>query len=206
MKHLNDILNEGILDVDKNEEGMDDMVDRHQIWKDLTETYGPMLRGYDKFGCTVDNIAFDKKGRIIFVNWPMDTVDFDMQIDSMPDSVLKRGFGKFTKDVYVYGLWGAGTKGCKLSSLGFVTRSETKLSIRGGKVEFDECPKFNTISFYECFITNPMKLPKIQPKKCTITFNDGTVNNITYMWAREYFKTSDVHYGDYSDKIRISKY
>ena len=100
MKHLNDILNEGILDVDKNEEGMDDMVDRHQIWKDLTETYGPMLRDCDD--CTVDNIAFDKKGRIIFVNWPTNTIEFDMQIDGMPDSVLKRGFGKFTKDVEMW--------------------------------------------------------------------------------------------------------
>ena len=87
-------LKESILDNDI-EQKTDNMVELHQVWKDLTETYGPMLRGYDKFGCTVDNIAFDKKGRIIFVNWPMDTIDFDMQIDSMPDSVLKRGFGKF---------------------------------------------------------------------------------------------------------------
>ena len=130
-------LKESILD-NNLEQKTDNMVELYQVWKDLTETYGPMLRGYDKFGCTVDNIAFDKKGRIIFVNWPMDTIDFDMQIDGMPDSVLKRGFGKFTKNVDVYGLWGAGTKGCKLSSLGFITRSETRLSIRGGKVDFDK--------------------------------------------------------------------
>ena len=50
-------LKESILDNDI-EQKSDNMVELHQVWKDLTETYGPMLRGYDKFGCTIDNIAF----------------------------------------------------------------------------------------------------------------------------------------------------
>jgi hypothetical protein len=155
---------------------------------------------------SIKNIDFDKKGRIIFVNWPVKDIDFDMQIDGMPDSVLKRGFGEFKMDVNIYGAWGTGTRGCKLSSLGFITPSKSKLLLHGGKFEFDECPKFSNISFVECYITNPMRLPKVQPKKCNLIFNEGTVTNIAYWWAKEYFKTTDVHYGGYIDKLTVSKY
>jgi len=195
-------LKESILD-NELEQKTDDIVERHQIWKDLTETYGPMIRHWDILNLTVNNIAFDKKGRIIFVNLPFHELTFDMQIDGMPDSVLKRGFGEFKVNVHVYGAYGNGKGGCKLSSLGFITPSKTILSFHGSKIEFDVCPKFNQIDFWECYITNPMKLPKVQPKNCTLTFNEGTVSNITYYWAREFFKTSDV---DYGGKITVKKW
>lgn len=194
-------LKESILD-SNIEQRSDEVAERHQIWKDLTETYGPMIRHWDILNLTVDNIAFDKRGRIVFVNLPWKEIYFDMQIDGMPDSVLKRGFGEFKVDVNVCGAYGNGTKGCKLSSLGFITPSKTRLSLHGSKIEFDVCPKFKEIDFWECFITNPMKLPKIQPKNCKLSFNEGTVSNITYYWAREFFKTSDV---DYGGKIIVQK-
>lgn len=186
-------LKESILDSDI-EQRSDEVAELYQIWTDLTETYGNMIRKSDIIGASVKNIAFDKKGRIIFVNWPMDTVDFDMQIESMPDSVLKRGFGEFKVNVQVYGAYGNGIGGCKLSSLGFVTPSKTALSFHDGKLEFDVCPKFKKINFWDCFITNPMKLPKVQPKNCTLMFDSMTTSNITYWWSREFFKTSDVDY------------
>ena len=186
-------LKESILD-NELEQKSDDIAERHQIWKDLTETYGPMIRHWDILNLTVNNIAFDKKGRIIFVDRPMKSIEFDMMIDGMPDSVLKRGFGEFKVNVQVYGAYGNGIGGCKLSSLGFVTPSKTTLSFHEGKLEFDVCPKFKEIDFWDCFITNPMKLPKVQPKNCTLMFDSMTASNITYWWAREFFKTSDVDY------------
>lgn len=194
-------LKESILDSDI-EQRSDEAAELHQIWKDLTETYGSMIRHWDILNLTADNIAFDKKGRIIFVNLPWKEITFDMQIDGMPDSVLKRGFGEFKVDVRIYGAYGNGIGGCKLSSLGFITSSKTTLSFHNGKLEFDVCPKFKQIEFWECYITNPMKLPKVQPKNCTLVFNEGTVSNITYYWAREFFKTSDV---DYGGKITVKK-
>lgn len=194
-------LKESILDSDI-EQRSDDIVERHQIWKDLTETYGPMIRHWDILKLTVDNIAFDKNGRIIFVNLPWGEITFDMQIDSMPDSVLKRGFGEFKVDVSIYGAYGNGIRGCKLSSLGFITPSKSILSFHGGKFEFDICPKFKQIEFWDCFITNPMKLPKVQPKNCTLIFKEDTVSNITYYWSQEFFKTSNV---DYEGEITVKK-
>ena len=194
-------LKESILDNDL-EQKSDNMVELHQIWKDLTETYGSIIRHWDILKLTVDNIAFDKKGRIIFINLPWNKIEFDMQIDCMPDSVLKRGFGEFKVDVDIYGAYGNGKGGCKLSSLGFITPSKTILSFHGSKIEFDVCPKFKQIEFWGCFITNPMKLPKVQPKNCTLIFNEETVANIGYLWAQEFFKTSDVHYGG---KIVVDK-
>jgi hypothetical protein len=187
-------LRESILD-DDIEQRSDDAVELHKIWEDLTVTYGSMLKYWDIFGCTVDNIAFDKKGRIIFVNWPMREIEFDMQISGMPDSVLKRGFGEFKCNVSVQGMWGSSKGGTKLSSLGFVTPSKTELSIKNSKVEFDICPKFKEVQFWECFITNPMKLPKIQPKNCKLIFNEGTVSYIGCLWAKEFFKTDNVQFG-----------
>ena len=187
-------LKESILD-SNIEQRSDEVAELHQIWKDLTETYGSMIRHWDILKLTVDNIAFDKKGHIIFVNWPMNTIDFDMQIDGMPDSVLKRGFGEFNVNVNIYGAYGNGKRECKLSSLGFITPSKTKLAFHGSKIYFDACPKFKEIEFWECFITDPMKLPKTQPKNCTIMFNEGTVANIGYLWARDFFKTYDIEYG-----------
>lgn len=194
-------LKESILDNDL-EQKSDDIVERHQIWKDLTETYGSMIRHWDILKLTVDNIAFDKKGRIVFVNLPWKEITFDMQIDGMPDSVLKRGFGEFKVNVYVYGAYGNGRRGCKLSSLGFVTPSKTILSFHNSKIEFDVCPKFKQIEFLECFITNPMRLPKTQPKNCTLMFNERTVANIGYLWARDFFKADDIEYGG---KIVVTK-
>ena len=107
-------LKESILDGDL-ESKSDNKAELYQIWKDLTETYGPMIRNWDVYRCTVDNLSFDKKGRIVFVNWPMNTIDFDMQIDGMPDSVLKHGFGEFKTDVHVYGAYGNSKRGCELS-------------------------------------------------------------------------------------------
>lgn len=195
-------LKESILDNDL-EQKSDEVAERHQIWKDLTETYGPMIRHWDKYGCSVKNIDFDKKGRIIFVDWPMKNITFDMQIDGMPDSVLKRGFGKFKLPVKIYGAYGIGMRGCKLSSLGFVTPSKTSLSINSSKVEFDVYPKFSDITFNGCYISNPMRIPKVPPKKCQLIFDKETVANIAYWWAREYFKASDVLYGDYTGILTI---
>lgn len=201
MKHLNNTIKESIFD-DNIGENTDKLVELNQIWKDLTDTYGSMIRHWDVYGCSVKNIDFDKKGRIIFVDWPMKDIVFDMQIDGMPDSVIKRGFGEFKLPVKIYGAYGNSLGGCKLSSLGFITPSKTSLSINSSKVEFDVCPKFKEIDFWESFITNPMRLPKTQPKNCKITFNEGTVTNIAYWWAKEFFKTHDV---TYSGKIIVEK-
>ncbi len=187
-------LRESILD-DDIEQKSDNVAELHQIWEDLTVTYGSMIKYWDIYGCTVNNIAFDKKGRIIFVNWPMKDIEFDMQIDGMPDSILKRGFGEFKFNVKIYGMWGSSKGGTKLSNLGFVTPSKTELSIHSSKVEFDVCPKFKEIQFWECYITNPLKLPKVQPKNCKLSFNEGTVAYIGYMWAKEFFKTDNIQYG-----------
>lgn len=196
-------LKESILDSENDIiKSTEDEMELQQIWKDLTETYGNILRYSHMDLYSVKNISFDKKGRIIFVDWPLNVIEFDMQIDGMPDSVLKRGFGEFKLPVKIYGAYGNGRGGCKLSSLGFITPSKTSLSINSSKIEFDVCPKFKEIDFWESFITNPMRLPKIQPKNCKITFNEGTVSNITYMWAKEFFKTHDVAYGG---KIIVEK-
>lgn len=195
-------LKESILDNDI-EQRSDEAAELHQIWTDLTATYGNMIKNSDIIGASVKNIAFDRKGRIIFVDWPLSNIEFEMQIESMPDSVLKRGFGEFTKDVKVYGMWGSSKGGTKLSSLGFVTPSKTILSFMSCHIEFDVCPKFKQIEFWECYITNPMKLPKVQPKGCTLVFNEGSVANIVYRWAREFFKTPEVSYGG---KMEIRKW
>lgn len=196
-------LKESILDSENDIiKSTEDELELQQIWKDLTETYGNILRYSHMDLYSVKNISFDKKGRIIFVNWPLNVIEFDMQIDGMPDSVLKRGFGEFELPVKIYGAYGNGRNGCKLSSLGFITPSKTSLSINSSKIEFDVCPKFEEIDFWESFITNPMKLPKTQPKNCKITFNEGTVSNITYMWAKDFFKTYNVNYGG---KIIVEK-
>ena len=196
-------LKESILDSENDLiKGTENELELRQIWKDLTETYGNILRYSHMDLYSVENISFDKNGRIIFVNWPLNVIEFDMQIDGMPDSVLKRGFGEFELPVKIYGAYGNGRGGCKLSSLGFITPSKTSLSINNSKIEFDVCPKFKQIEFWESFITNPMKLPKTQPKNCRIIFNEGTITNIVNMWAKNFFKTYNVNYGG---KIIVEK-
>lgn len=165
MKHLNDILNEGILDVDKNEEGMDDMVDRHQIWKDLTEREiiqdAPLL--------TFENLDFDSKGRIIFKNYKGTSIRFDLSHFTWPDSVLKRGFGdiKFPIVICRFDILSRG----KLSDLKLLGKYEY-VTIAGSKLHLDEFPKVKHLKFRECFFRDTHIKAKRKPKGIEIEFNE----------------------------------
>lgn len=187
MKHLNDILQESILDdaddiVISGEKAME----LEQIWKDLTDTYGEILAGSKTGQISVDNLDFDKKGRIIFKNWPGPKIEFNLSsIDSFPEIVLKHGFGDFDKKISEIRFI---QPRCKLSELGLKgDYSKCHVLIEQGNIEMDVFPKVASIDFNDTYFKNVHILPKKQPKQCIVRFSNLSVDALFSCWAYRFF-------------------
>ena len=180
-------MNESLLDDE------DDLMDKgakaadlRQVWEELTKTYGETLCGASRGAITIDNIDFDSKNRIVFKNWPGNTVTLYLGWGGIPDCFKEHGFGDLPANitkVVIQEFRG------KLSSLGFDGNYKNcELELDRGNYEMDKFPKFSTIQFLDCNFKNVLLLPKKQPKNTRIFFSETSQANLFGCWSYYFFK------------------
>lgn len=195
MKQLTDIFNESILDDDfvgqiKDNSKID------SVWQELSKDWGNdsstlFAASFSNF-LSADNIAFDKKDRIVFKNLPDKfKIILDYELAGIPDCVRKYGWG----DLKLSEFAGAPTItvrnsgcSCKLSQLGFRGKTDGALIIEGGTYELDEIPDFTVVKFVGCSFKNISKMPKKKPARVTLQFDSDSQANIFDMWCLEVLK------------------
>ena len=199
MRHLYDDVKESLLDdEDALVSNSKETMERIRIWKDLTETYGEILMGSKTGRISVDNIGFNKKGEIIFLNWPGRSITFNLDpIGRFPDSVEEHGFGQLEVDEIIIK-----RARCKLSDLCFNKTYRSLLTFEQGTLELDVFPKFTIIRFNETYFRNTHLLPKRRPKNCTVVFDSYSATNAFGVWATRFFGESPRYeLGSYEIKV-----
>ena len=188
MKHINDILNESLLDDE------DEIMARGEkrgklmrIWADLAENWGEVLLGSARGAVTIDNIDLDSKGRITFKNWPGNTINLYFgSIGFVPDSIKECGFGDLPSNVNIIRV--QQFRG-KLSDLNFEGNYKNcHLELEQGSYELDKFPKFSIILFNDCNFKNVHLMPKRQPKGTKIKFDSSSQTNLFGCWSYWFFK------------------
>jgi hypothetical protein len=169
MKHLNDIIQEGLLD-DISDNDMDKKVIQQQIYNELMEY--ELFKYQSEF--KPENIDLDKKGRVIFVG--LDHLKLDFNYSSYwPDSISDRGLGDFDGDIYFHRVRGSRVNLSKLKLMG----KYDHIYFNECKFHIDELPRANQIYFGECSLINPHIKPKKKPKNLLLKFDILTLTLVS---------------------------
>ena len=192
MKHLNEYIKESLLDVDDMDANLDDVVKREEVWNDLTKKYGIILDGADSGKISSENIDFDKKGRIVFKNWPGPGITFNFS-GVIPECIEKYGLGDLPPEIENIDINGFQGKLSKLRLEG--NYKNINLYFDRGSIELDIFPKFQAIAFNDVFVRNSHIIPKRKPKNCMLRFDESTITHIFASW-------SDRMFGEYPRWIR----
>lgn len=196
MKNLNHILSESLLDDDVTiSDKFEKDIKLSKVYKSLTEP-PYMSHSYIKSpSFSIDNIDFDKKGRIIFknINHPL-YIDFDHQ--DWPDEVKKYGFGDTDIDMCFYRY--RCNEIFNPKKWYFYGKNKGILTIKESSVNLENLPTFNKIIFDSCYIHKLSKKIKHKPKGTKLVFQNMTMYNIATQILEDMFEDwGDQHVGGF---------